>query len=510
MSAQAAPVDSTDSERSPPSWLDKLRTMVQHECPRTDPNPGSEERSGHSSKGNSEKVTFSKCLDQLKSPVIIGLAAFFVALYASVFYPGYLTADSLYMLSQGTGQEPLTNWHPPFIVLTWGILFSFYKSAGGVWLIQIALYITAAVFFSLRLRNCFLAQASFIVLLAYPPIFTNMGALWKDCWVVSTTLLCAGCSIDAIEHKKMKSVILTGFYFAVSLLIRVDYAIIAAPFVISAVFFGMPAANSLQKKIRMILFFLLLGFGVVLVNQWAGSFVSQRRNPWVNAAIWDIAGIEHYSRTQSSADGYNSKTSDPIVFGPYKMFDINLPQEPLKMDPTIESKQIFSLWLEHVSKHPSAYIKHRLHVAEAFLGIGTPEVHYPFPRAEMSSSPLTQRSERSQLNIDLYWFFDAHANGAMYRYWRYVGVAAVLLILSMACKTTTSVEVSIFLSVLFSASRFLILPATDFRYGLWMVIGSIALTFRFLDRCAAGRFLKIFNTNDSSGAKLKESSVERT
>ena len=61
--------------------------------------------------------------------VIIGIAA--MAFYASAFFPGYLTSDSIYMLSQGIGQTPLSNWHPPFITVAWGALHKTLKSEIG-------------------------------------------------------------------------------------------------------------------------------------------------------------------------------------------------------------------------------------------------------------------------------------------------------------------------------------------------------------------------------------------
>src|SRR3569832_1788842 len=136
-------------------------------------------------------------LSHLRTVVFLCFSPFIIALYASVFYPGYLTADSLYMLSQGAGNAPISNWHPPFTTLVWGLFYNLYRSAGGVWLIQISLYVASVIIFCVRLRNFFIALVTYFVLLTYPPIFTNMGALWKDCWVLSTTLLCVAYSIGA-------------------------------------------------------------------------------------------------------------------------------------------------------------------------------------------------------------------------------------------------------------------------------------------------------------------------
>lgn len=431
-------------------------------------------------------LEYSNKAKALRTFYFIGVSPLIIAYYAAAFYPGYLTADSLYMLSQGAGLQPLSNWHPPFITMVWGWLFSLFKSAGGVWLIQISLYVGAVIFFVTRLSSTIVATIVFALLLLYPPIFTNMAALWKDCWVISTTLICAAYSIEAIKSKKTSPLLFCVALFLISSLIRIDYAIIALPFLLSAIAFGCSdkshtTINSIFNR-RNFLLALAVMIALVLCTKIIGARVVDKFNPWLSVAIWDIAGAEENSTPETSVPGYKCSTSDPLVFGENRKFEINLPEHSAGTNIQQESKKYLKLWLSTVVAHPTAYAKHRICVGKSFLALGTDEVHYPYPRAEMSESSLTQHAERSALNIDRYWFYDKNAHGPMFRYWYYIASCLILLGLCVIAKRISVIQIAAFSSVVLAASRFLILPAADFRYGLWIVIGTIALVALLFDR----------------------------
>ena len=48
------------------------------------------------------------------------VAVSMLALLAIVFYPGYMSPDSISHLEQATGVAHLTDWHPPVITRLWG------------------------------------------------------------------------------------------------------------------------------------------------------------------------------------------------------------------------------------------------------------------------------------------------------------------------------------------------------------------------------------------------------
>ncbi|MGY4659949.1 hypothetical protein ACVWZ9_000743 [Pseudomonas chlororaphis] len=432
----------------------------------------------------SNLIGFCKKTRDTRIFYLIGITPFVIAYYTSVFYPGYLTSDSLYMLAQGAGLQPLSNWHPPFITILWGWLFSIFESAGGIWIIQISLYIGAVLFFSTRIKSTVIAAITFATLLLYPPIFTNMAALWKDCWVISTTLVCAAFSIQAIDSKKTAPLLFCIAFFVISSLIRIDYAVVALPLLLGAILFSDNKRSTLTSKLKnKRTAYLIISSLVALFicGKIAGIKVVEKFNPWLSVAIWDIAGVESNSEQGVTIPGYRCATSDPLVFGENKRFLVNLPAYSEGTSTNKESEKYLKLWIETIISNPIAYVKHRICVAKSFFGIGTEQVHYPKPNSEMSKSSLTQSAERSSLNLKLYWFYDKNAHGPMFRYWYYIAGSIALFVFCVATKKSTIPQSIIFMSIIMAASRFLILPAADFRYGLWIVIGSIALIAISLD-----------------------------
>lgn len=425
------------------------------------------------------------------------LDAFAVAYYTSAFYPGYLTADSLYILAQGVGDQPLSNWHPPFVTILWGGLQGVFKSAGGIWMIQIVLLVCATHFFAIGLRKPVVSLLSYLLVLFFPPVFTNMAALWKDCWAVIFTLFCAGFAVRAIRTNSLVQAHVAALFFVLASLTRVDYLIVAAPIAFGAlalcdehrnrtVWYRNPAA-------RRVLVYML---AVLFASHLLGGMVEKRLNPWVTVAIWDIGGVKNSLGGGGSVLGYNCATSDSLTFGEHRLFEANLPEEPLRMDARREAREIKRSWVESVVSSPGAYLSHRLCVARTFFGFA-PEVHYPYPPPVFSDSAMTQSAQRSALNRDLYWFYDANSNGLMFRYCFYLGLSLLVVVLAYAGRIIEPIQLMVGLSIWMSAARVLVLPAADFRYGLWIVVGTIALVALVADalmvRCVGERHDRDFD-----------------
>ncbi len=419
---------------------------------------------------------------------------FFLVFYVSTFYPGYLTADSLYMLNQALGNQDLTNWHPPLITKIWGSLHHIFQSAGGVWLIQIALFIAAAHVFSATLRSKIVGLACLIAILAWPPLFTNMGALWKDNWAVIFTLFCSGFTFRAIKFSSSLNVLIAVVFFVLASLTRIDYAAITLPIVLCALIFSSDKTRLRSVLMRtslqaLMLCLVILGATSLYVNTW----VEKKLNPWVTIAIWDIAGIFNNSSVEIKLPGYNCATSDPIVFGAHRLFQINLPEGALINSQAEEKKRISDAWLKAIFNHPISYIEHRMCIAKVFFGFSK-QVYYPYPSPIFISTPLTQIAERSALNRDLYWFFDSNAHGVMFRYFIYVSLCALFIGIALMLRSLEVVQCLLFSTVFMAASRVMVLPAADFRYGLWIVVGTILLAALFSDELVSKIRQKTFNT----------------
>ena len=121
--------------------------------------------------------------------LILILTLILFGMFVLVFYPGYVTADTIYILMQGIGQVEVSNWHSPAITKLWGSVYKTFRGTQAIWLIQIAFFVLSLVIFSRTLRSGVLRFLCVLIAL-YPPLFTNMAAIWKDNWAISSTLFC--------------------------------------------------------------------------------------------------------------------------------------------------------------------------------------------------------------------------------------------------------------------------------------------------------------------------------
>lgn len=404
-----------------------------------------------------------------------------IATYNSIFYPGYLTPDSAYILYQTNGMAPLSNWHPIFITRLWGVLYDIFKSAGGIWSIQILLLVLSGTFMSLKIKNATIGIFFLVLILFYPPIMTNMGALWKDDFAAIFTLISLASLTNYCNNKKKCNLSLLIASCILVSLTRIDYFIVTLPFILAAT---LSIENQSIKKVlaRFSYCVLIVILSVFIINKILSIGIEKKLNPWVTIAAWDIAGIEQRSGEKDLGSIYNCNTSDPLVWGDTKRFSVNLPEGDYVTPVKEESSYFFKLWFSSIIKHPVSYVEHRMCVAKVFLGFNTPSVHYPYPAPIFGNYNLSQKSDRSNLNLDTYWFFDASSSSPMFRYWYYLVVVIFITLAMHAIRKSSIVNNALSASILLEALRVLVLPAADFRYGIWIVFGTITLIFVSIDK----------------------------
>ena len=71
------------------------------------------------------------------------VAVSMLALLAIVFYPGYMSPDSISHLEQATGVAHLTDWHPPVMTRLWGFLIRVTGHISSMLIFQLVLLVAA-------------------------------------------------------------------------------------------------------------------------------------------------------------------------------------------------------------------------------------------------------------------------------------------------------------------------------------------------------------------------------
>lgn len=436
--------------------------------------------------------------EKLKISLMSLLVICGLAVYVGIFYPGYLTADTVYMLYQTNGMAEFSNWHPAFATHFLGFLYDFFGETGPIWLIQVILLIFSVALVSFRINSVAVSTLLFACLIFYPPVITNFGALWKDCFAIIWSLFTLYFSWRFQSSRKLLDISLVIIFALLASLTRTDYLIIVLPFVLSCAFLFVEGnrdcedgnCTTLRKQVK--ISFLVFGLFFVsfsFLSNFFGSSVTKALNPWITIAIWDIGGVDVYSGGNKYVNTYNCRTSDQLVWGGAAP-KINLPEGQVLVDVKIEAKNYMDNWKSAIVYSPVSYIKHRLCVAKTFLGFGA--VTYPYPPPVALDNVFSSGFRRSPMNLDLYWFFDSQYNQFLYKYWIYLAITISLFAMSFIRRTPSAIEFAIFASVIFSCARVLVLPATDFRYGMWILVGSLVIYAMYLDAIVVklNRFFK--------------------
>jgi uncharacterized membrane protein len=121
---------------------------------------------------------------------------------ATVFHPGYFSADSNYQLLQALGDQPVSDWHPPVLTLVWRSLLGTTGALSAMADLQTAtlwgsLWILARLVWK-KTGSCGLSLAMLAVGLA-PHIMNFTGVVWKDVHLAYALLVACAIALTARE-----------------------------------------------------------------------------------------------------------------------------------------------------------------------------------------------------------------------------------------------------------------------------------------------------------------------
>jgi hypothetical protein len=303
-----------------------------------------------------------------------------------------------------------------------------------------------------------------------------MGALWKDSWVIIFALFSMTFCLRAIKYPCKENIILSLLFVILTSLTRTDYFIIVLPMGIGAVLYGRPREEinkNTNIKIGSATAISILST-LVLLTYLLGGLVAVKLHSWFPTIAWDMAGIQRFTNESQTFPEYTCATSDPLVFGQYDSFKELLPGEENK-----STIQIIFYWASKIVQNPAAYVKHRLCVTATFLGFRS--IHRPYIEPEVLEFSFVQKIQKSPLQAILSDWLEALPEGFIFRYWVYLVLAFFIACTSFWARTFDHAQRIVLLSVFLSVSRVIILPATDFRYGLWIIVGTLILIALFVD-----------------------------
>ncbi|MDR1398162.1 MAG: hypothetical protein LBJ14_10605 [Desulfarculales bacterium] len=430
----------------------------------------------------------------------------------NAFFPGYLNPDSSGMLNDAVSLTSGSGWHSSFLTLLWSILYLALGNIDLIWVAQLIFFVISAYFISKYHFTKFRIVA-FLGLTLWPSIWLGvMCSFLKEPWAVTFALCALIFCFNCIDRFCYRQAVFSVLFCAGCIAVRVDYLIVAFP-----ILFGLmliTAFNSTKfKRFFRIALLIILFFSSLMINPSIHRFLGLGNpfpHPEICGMVWDIIGINKYLNNdcfilleEKICISERQAQYDASDF-PWKnqWFNSLTPDDFLRADSDTRinmgilykrAGETYMIWLNAIMANPMAFLKHRYEIAKIFLGInGMPRSYlsqsaYPqqFPHFK-ELQKLRYEFNYSKLNHTLYSIWGSFQ--LIFKFWFYIALSSVAIIAICIIKRNTGQikkAFIIYVMVLANTSLVIIIPSADFRYGIFIIVGTILLISMFFNELLA-------------------------
>lgn len=412
------------------------------------------------------------------------VAVCMLALLVIVFYPGYMSPDSISHLEQATGVAHLTDWHPPVMTRLWGVLIRVTGHISSMLIFQLVLL--AAAMFTLSIivyrhtRNRAWALSTYMIVLL-PNIVNIAGVVWKDVQMAFSLTLAVILIWFIISSKKPLG--RTAKYGIVGLaLLLILYAGMLrynALFAVLPILFVLPRLFTKRLPVWSGLAGVIIGLVVTIGATAVINQSSEKTHPITAIQLDDIVHVANFDREHHGRwsmykkihDTCRDKTKD--IMNSYIICTTATQREALKN----EHQDVFNDWLSTIIRHPIKYASYRLATFSIFL-FPQPERMYIFqPGIEQNQVGAAVKNEYAISGLAAYVKGGAQANiPLIFQPWLYLAVLAFVYYKSGRIRE--QVQRHFIRAVALSGLVYIVayVPmavAVDYRYSYWSVFATM-------------------------------------
>ena len=407
------------------------------------------------------------------------VAVSMLALLAIVFYPGYMSPDSISHLEQATGVAHLTDWHPPVMTRLWGLLIGVTGHISSMLIFQLVLLVAAMFMMSILVyrhtRNRAWALSVYIIILL-PNIVNIAGVIWKDVQMAFSLTLAVLLIWFIVSSKKPLGRVATYGIVGLALLLIIYAGMLRynALFAVLPILCVLPSLlikrPPVWSGLACIAAGLVVTIGVtIVINQ-----PSEKTHPITAVQLDDIVHVanldgEHHGRWsmyKKIHDTCRDKTKDI-------MNSTASQREALKN----EHQGVFNDWLSTIIRHPIRYASYRLATFSIFL-FPQPERMYIFqPGIEQNQVGAAVKNEYATSGLAAYVKGGAQANiPLIFQPWLYLAVLVFIYYKSgrireqVQRRFTRAVALS---GLIYIVAYFPMAVAVDYRYIYWSVFATM-------------------------------------
>jgi hypothetical protein len=305
----------------------------------------------------------------------VGSAAAGFAFTLLVFYPGIMTHDAGYVYD-AIGSPSPGDWQSPVMTLLWALVDPLAPGPASLFLLTAALYWTGFGTLAFALSRSGPVLALLLPAAALlPPAFVFVGILWRD--VLFATVWLAASAVGFVAGGarpglRTAMTIVALALVVLGVLLRPN-GVIAAPVLVAAILW--PQRLSLS---RLVLAYLPVAFVLAGLVQlvYYGLLDAKRQHPEQSVMVFDLGGMSHYAGDNRLPGSWTAAQDEAIRRTCYRPteWDIYWWREPcrfvmeeLERNGLFGSPDLSAAWRNAVLDHPLAYLRHRLAYAWNFL-----------------------------------------------------------------------------------------------------------------------------------------------
>ena len=412
------------------------------------------------------------------------VAVSMLALLAIVFYPGYMSPDSISHLEQATGVAHLTDWHPPVMTRLWGFLIRVTGHISSMLIFQLVLLVAAIFILSILVyrhtRNRAWALSVYMIVLL-PNIVNIAGVVWKDVQMAFSLTLAVLLIWFIVSSKKPLGRVATYSIAGLALLLILYAGMLRynALFAVLPILFVLPSLLTKRTPVWSGLASVIIGLVVtigvtIVINQ-----PSEKTHPITAVQLDDIVHVANFDREHHGRwsmykeihDTCRDKTKD--IMNSYIICTTAAQREVLKN----QHQGVFNDWLSTIIRYPIRYVSYRLATFSIFL-FPQPERMYIFqPGIEQNQVGAAVKNEYALSGLAAYVKGGAQANiPLIFQPWLYLAVLVFIYYKSgrireqVQRRFTRAVALS---GLIYIVAYFPMAVAVDYRYIYWSVFATI-------------------------------------
>lgn len=413
------------------------------------------------------------------------VALFIFSLVLLFYWPGMMTHDSTDQLNQAlTGQYH--DLHPPIMAWVWSWMNFPIPGPTGMILFHNLLFFGGVVLFGRHLFTKPLHRALFVLSFGlFPPLFTQLGMVWKDVGLSGSLLLGSGLILHTPKAKRkwlfLGGALLCFFY---GLAVRINSIPAVLPLMIWWTY-RLPFADNKLSWAKKVALAVLLVLAMSFVRHFMDYQLLQTKRlyPFQMVVLHDLAALSVTTGTLQFPD-YALASPTLSISRLWRMFRPSSPEESLgwgevlpRTNDPLQVRELKRYWLEKVTEHPGDYLRWRWSRLARLLSIGRPTICDPFGWG-VAPNVLGIELHETTIQRRYFGFLLKIQNTFFFRGWIYWIFGFLVFAVALLTRRTFRTEVIILSSssFLFGAAYFFCAPSCEFRYLNWTVLSTLIST----------------------------------